>query len=228
MPSLKKKTIYTPSHLLKDHIIFFPLLLLTLVLWILYRALFVFPVWFDESFGKGLFFGLPVWFYIVITQSEAIKDTFSRYKLQSGLLLGLAVGGIFGFTTIIMSLLQTGATPQAVPLFSSPNFWQEFLLALLTAFWETLLFFSFVMVVIQQKYAKLPLTMQLTMVVVIFMLFHLPNIVLRFQGVAILSQVFLLSLFALGQALLFASRRNFYALVISHAIWGMVLLVHGQ
>lgn len=228
MPLQKKKSSYTPSHLLKDHIVFFPLLLLTLILWVLYRALFVFPVWFDESFGKGIFFGLPVWFYIVITQSEAIKDTFSYYKMQSGLLLGLAVGGIFGFTTIIMSLLQTGATPQAVPLFMSSVFWQEFFLALLTAFWETLLFFSFVMVVIQQKYAKLSLTFQLIMVVVIFMAFHLPNIILRYEGVAILSQVFLLSLFALGQALLFASRRNFYALVISHAIWGMVLLVHGQ
>ncbi len=228
MPSLKKKTTYTPTNLLKDHIIFFPLLLLTLVLWVLYRSLFVFPVWFDESFGKGLFFGLPVWFYVVITQSEAIKDTFAFYKMQSGLLLGLAVGGIFGFTTIIMSLLQTGATPEAVALFSAPHFWQEFFLALLTAFWETLLFFSFVMVVIQQKYAKLSLTMQLIMVVVIFMLFHLPNIVLRFEGAAIFYQVFLLSLFALGQSLLFASRRNFYALVISHAIWGMVLLVHGQ
>lgn len=228
MPSQKKQQNNTAAHLLKDHIVFVPLLVLTFVLWTLYRLLFNFPVWFDESFGKGIFFGLPVWLYIIITQSSSIKDTFSYYKLYSGLLLGLAVGGIFGFTTAIMSFLQSGAVPQEAALFTTGEFWTEFGLALLTGFWETLLFFSFVMVVIQEKYEKLTLSMQIAMVVIIFMAFHLPNIILRFEGNAIIAQVFLLTLFALGQALLFASRRNFYALVISHAIWGMVLLVHGQ
>lgn len=228
MPSLKKQPSTTSTELLQRHIVFFPLLALTFILWVLYRSLFVFPPWFDETFGKGLFFGLPVWLYIIITQSQSIKDTFSRDKLESGLLLGIAVGGIFGFITAIITLIQSGATPEAVPLFMSDTFWKEFLLALLTAFWETLLFYSFVMVVIQEKYKYLSFTTQVTLVVIIFMAFHLPNIILRFESVAILSQVFLLTMFALGQALLFASKRNFYALVVCHAIWGMVLLVHGQ
>lgn len=227
MPSQKKQTS-SSSKTLDGHIVFFPLLTLTFILWLLYRLLFVFPTWFDETLGKGIFFGLPVWLYLVISRSEAIYDSFARHKIQSGLLLGIAVGGIFGFTAAIMALLQSGETPQAADLFMSQRFWGEFFLALLTGFWETLLFYSFIMVVIQEKYARLSLLTQLTLVVVIFMTFHLPNIILRFSGEAILFQVFILSLFALGQALLFAARRNFYALVISHAIWGMVLLVHGQ
>jgi hypothetical protein len=210
----------------KTHVVFFPLLTLILVMWFLYRTLFVFPVWFDETVGKAVFFGLPVWLYIAITKSKSILDTFASYKLQSGLLLGLAVGGMFGFAASLISILQRGAPIEAVWLFESPDFWREFLLAMMTAFWETLLFFSFVMVVVQEKFKHWALNEQAFLTAGIFLLFHLPNTILRFDTSAVIAQAMLLFLFALGQAYLFAARRNAYALVISHTFWGMVLLVH--
>ena len=136
MPSLNKNT---------TNVIFFPLLALILILWVLYRSLFNFPIWFDEMLGKAIFFGLPVWLYISVTESESITDTFSPKKLKSGLLLGVAVGGVFGFVFSILSVIQSGAVVEAVSLFDSNIFWYEFILALFTAFWETLLFFSFVL-----------------------------------------------------------------------------------
>jgi hypothetical protein len=209
------------------HLIFFPLLTLIFILWVLYRSLFEFPVWFDETVGKAIFFGFPVWLYITVSRSRSIIDTFAGYKLQSGLLLGLAVGGMLGFAASLISLLQRGAPIEAVWLFESSEFWREFLLAMMTAFWETLLFFSFVMVVIQEKFKHWALNEQAFLTAIIFLLFHLPNTYLRFgDSNAIIAQAMLLFLFALGQAYLFAARRNAYALVISHTVWGMVLLVH--
>ncbi|MBP9820150.1 hypothetical protein KBC79_05450 [Candidatus Woesebacteria bacterium] len=216
----------TPARFLSDHVAFFPVLFVVLVSWYAYRVLFSFPVWFDETVGKAVFFGFPVWLYVTTTASRAIPDTFAPAKLKPGLLLGIAVGGIFGFVMSLLSLAQRGGVVQAVWLFESPLFWREFLLALLTAFWETLLFFSFAMTVILEKFRSWSMVQQVLLTAVIFLIFHVPNTVLRFDAAGVGGQVFILFLFAVGQAFLFASRRNAYALVLSHAIWGMVLLVH--
>lgn len=209
-----------------SNVIFFPIVLLTFVLWVLYRSLFTFPVWFDETIGKALFFGIPVWVYITITGNKSITDSFAPYKLQSGLLLGLAVGGIFGFTVSLLSLLQRGAVVEAVLLFESPIFWREFLLALLTAFWETLLFFSFIQTVLEEKFPSWSTAVTVFVSGLLFLVFHMPNAILRFEGSDILSQAILLLLFAVGQGYLFVSRKNAYALVLSHCIWGLVLVFH--
>lgn len=215
-----------PARYLSSHVAFFPVLAVVLVCWYIYRLLFNFPVWFDETVGKAIFFGFPVWLYVTITASKSIPETFSLPKLKPGLLLGIAVGGIFGFVMSILSLSQRGGVVQAVWLFESPEFWREFFLALLTGFWETLLFYSFVLTVILEKFKNWPMVTQVLLAAVIFLVFHVPNTVLRFDAAAVGGQVFILFLFAIGQGFLFAARRNAYALVLSHAIWGMVLLVH--
>lgn len=212
-----------------SHIVFYPIVVLTLLLWILYRNLFTFPVWFDEIIGKALFFGFPVWLYINVAGANKILETLSWRKFHSGILLGLAVGGIFGFTTSILSLITRDVSVQSVALFSSNQFWGQFILALFTAFWETILFFTFIGTVIQEKYHRWTISNQALLIAAIFLIFHLPNIFKRFAAISVEAmavQVILLFLFALGQAFLFMGRRNTYALILSHAIWGMVLLVH--
>ncbi len=227
MPSQKNNTRKKrTTAVVSRHVIFFPLLTLVLILWLLYRSLFIFPVWFDETVGKAIFFGLPVWVYVTVTGFEKITDSFASFKLREGLMLGIAIGGIYGFVMSILALSQSGAVVEAVALFDSPEFWKEFSLALLTSFWETLLFFSFVMTVLMEKYKKWSMLKMVMMTASIFLLFHIPNIFLRFSGMQIVSQIFILGLFGLGQALLFYDRKNAYALVLSQAIWGMVLLVH--
>lgn len=231
MPSLAKTRTNTSSSTIgqESHIVFYPIVVLTLLLWVLYRNLFTFPVIFDETIGKALFFGFPVWLYLNIAGSKKILETMSLHKFQRGILLGIAVGGIFGFATSLLSLITRDVTVQSVALFSSGQFWGEFILALFTAFWETLLFFTFILTVIQEKYPKWAVSNHALLAALIFLIFHLPNIYLRFSEISLQAMVFqaiLLFLFALGQSFLFIGRRNTYALILSHAIWGMVLLVH--
>lgn len=208
------------------HVAFIPLLIIMGIIWFIYRAVFSFPVWFDESLGKALFFGLPVWLYVTLSGSRSIPETFSVGKIRQGLLMGIAFGGIFGFVASIVTLLQSGAQIQAVELFDSPLFWGEFLLALMTGFWETLFFFSWIMVVWQEKFTRQSLLTQVLAVAAIFVVFHIPNAFLRLEPFGAVRLLILLFLFALGQALVFSRWRNGYTLAISQAIWGMVLLIH--
>lgn len=217
----------TPEKLLNEHVLFFPLLLVAVIAWYAYRWLFSFPVWFDETLGKAFFFGLPVWFYTVVSKRKDVLEPLRFSIFQQGLLLGVALGGLYGFITSTMSLLQSGGVVESAQLFQSTQFWYEFALALFTGFWETLFFYCFVAMVVFDKYKKVSLVWQMALIVIIFLIFHLPNAFLRFSPALVMSQVLLLFLFSLGQALVFYRWRNAYALMLSHAIWGLVLLFHG-
>jgi hypothetical protein len=208
-------------------IIFYPLVVLALLVWGVYRAVMKFPVEVDETVGKAVFFGLPVWLYVAATGSREIPETFSLSKLKPGLLLGIAFGGIFGFAGSLLSLATGSRQAEAALLFSQNAFWWEFLLSLFTGFWETLFFFSWIMVGIQQTHRQWSELKQVVWTAIIFALFHIPNAFLIYKEPRlVIGQLILMFTFAVGQGFVFLRRRNAYALVISHAIWGMVLLVH--
>lgn len=225
MPS-NKKTAKKRSTTVSVHVIFFPLVTFTFILWVCYRAFFSFPVWFDEIIAKALLFGLPVWLYVAATRFRGVGESFALYKLRTGTLIGVLAGGLFGFTTSVMRLVQSGGEVFAVDLFAAPAFWIEFVLALSTGFWETVLFFSFILGVLLHKHADWSLSKQVLVAAGVFTLFHIPNTIARFSPQLIIPQILLLFLFAIGQGLLYVSRKNAYILVLSHAIWGMVLLTH--
>ena len=210
------------------HLVFWPVLLVVFLIWVAYRYFTDFPVWFDETLGKAIFFGLPVWFYVVSTGFGSVVKLFQPEKFWKGVFLGLALGGVFGFFVVLLRLMTANVLIQPQPIFLADNFWYEMLMGLFTSFWETLFFFGFVAGVIFDKYQKLGLLWQAVIVSLVFTLFHIPNTLLRFSGTqAVLSMIFILTLFSLGQFLIYYRRRNGYALVLSQLIWGMALLVYG-
>lgn len=209
-----------------NHKFFWPWVTLTLIMWFVYRALFDFGVLFDESIGKAIFFGFPVWLYISVSNFQGIAESLDLKKLHKGMLLGIAYGGIYGFAGAVSAYFVLNKGVQAADLFASNQFWWEFFLAMLTAFWESIFFFAFVMNVIMNKERKWTFMKIVLVTALIFAVFHVPNAILRFDLMMVLPQVLLLFIFGLGQALLFSREKNTYALILSHAIWGMVLLVH--
>ncbi|MEA2056624.1 MAG: CPBP family glutamic-type intramembrane protease [Patescibacteria group bacterium] len=222
MPSKKNKSTYSSRQL------FAALVVISLVLWILYRSLFNFPVIFDETVGKALFFGLPIWIYLSSTGQEKVVESLSLGKMKQGLLRGLAMGGLFGFVGILISIVMKGPALDVVRanLFGANQFWWEFLLALPTAFWESLFFFAFIQTALKDQFKKMDTTKIILISSLVFLLFHIPNSILRFQGTGIWVQLWLMSLFALGQSILFHGSKNTYTIIFTHAIWGMVLLIH--
>lgn len=236
MPSKRKSSKRAPSRVAvrssvrptsrASHVAFFPILILTFIFWLIYRGVFQFPLLFDELVGKAIFFGLPVWLYVLISGYRQITETFAVSKLRRGLMLGISVGGVLGFAATIARVFSRGGSVMPSFAFESGEFWWQFSMAIVTSFWETLFFFSFVMLVIQQVFRKWSLVHQALLTTLVFVIFHLPNTLLRFQGPDILYQVALLTLFALGQSFFFATEKNGYSLVLSQTLWGLVLLLH--
>lgn len=222
------RNVTSPARLQPALVAFWPLVFLMLCLWVAYRLMFQFPVWFDEVFGKAVFFGLPVLLFAVVGRRRDVVAALAPRLFQHGLILGVLLGGIFGFVAAIASLLKTGAVVQTAPLFLSDSFWSEFFLAIMTGFWESLFFFGLVMTLVWDKYRSESLPVRLALVVGVFLVFHVPNTLIRFGVAATAGQLFLLFCFSLGQGLVFLRTRNLYALTLSHAIWGMVLLIHTQ
>ena len=226
MPSKKRKITKRQVSKKQKHQLFWPLLVLVFILWFLYRVLSSFSVIFDELIGKTVFFAFPVLIYLTITGFSSIMDTFAFAKLRKGLLFGLAIGGTLSFIAVIAKTFLSSGQIQPLAFYSADNFWWEMFLALLTGFFETLFFFSFVMLVIEDRYQKWSLLKKVLTVALIFLVFHLPNLFLRFSLETIYLHSILLFIFAIGQALLFYNQRNAYTLLMTQAIWGMVLLVH--
>lgn len=221
---LKNKTL--DKSLPNRFTLFAALLILVLFLWFLYRGLFSFPVWFDETIGKALFFGLPVFIFANMTGVKYVVKSFDLKKMRGGLLRGLAIGGLFGFSAVITVALTRDVNFSRAPLFVIDRFWYELLLALLTSFWESLFFFGFLQQALKKEVSELPWLARIILVGLIFLIFHIPNIILRFNGLDVFYQLFILGMFGLGQALVFETYPNVYTLTLMQTIWGMILLVH--
>jgi len=227
MPSKKKKAnSIQEKNNVQSRALFPALVSLTLFFWILYRYLFSFSVLFDETFGKAVFFGLPVMIFINSSRNKKIIKAFGRHQLFRGLLRGLAYGGIIGFVGLTFISIKNQSTLISAPVFLADNFWSELFLAILTAFWESIFFFGFIQSVLSEFWLTKNRGKIIFFSSLIFLLFHLPNILLRFSGLDVSFMIFLLYLFGFGQAILFEREENIYPLIITHTVWGMILLIH--
>lgn len=209
------------------HRAFIPLLITVFLIWVTYRFLFAFPIWFDELIGKAIFFGLPVWLYVVLAQSRVSLNSIDVKKFKPGIFLGLVIGGLYGLVgTLAITLGKVSF--QTLDLFNSLQFWKEFVLAITTGFWESLFFFGWVYLIAQKRFPKWQDVQLIGFTSVVFVFFHVPNTLLRIPAEYVLPQLLLLAIFAIGQSLLFKYTKNVYALTLSHAFWGLVLLLYGN
>lgn len=199
--------------------------LAVLCIWVAYRLFGVFPDWIDEIFVKGIVFGIPAWYFI----RQRRKDVGLTYgKLFPGLFLGLAVGGLFGFSGVLASLSR-GTQIQPFNLFLSPIFLNLFFLSLWTSWWESVFFFGFIQNAIQDRIKKSSISLFIvtTLTALVFTVFHAP-IQFVHAGVTVQSLriLLLLFVFALGQSLFYSRTKNIYALVLSYTFWGIVLALY--
>jgi membrane protease YdiL (CAAX protease family) len=188
-----------------------------------YRLLTQFPIWFDEILAKAVLFGLPFLLFAWVSKRDGAFFGLSYRHFITGLFYGLAYGGIFGFMAMFASALRHGNI--LVPyLFFDPQFWSTFGLAFATAWWESLFFYGLILSVLLEKYKQNEWNAALV-TTGLFVLFHAPNLLLR-GGVNGIVPLMLLGFFAFGQGVMYLRKRSISAVVVSHAFWGMALLVY--
>ncbi len=196
-----------------------------MVLWVAYRTFFRFPEWVDEVFVKAVVFGTPAWLYARSFPRGHDVLGLSDKRFWRGMFIGLLIGGFYEFIAILTVMFRNVAFGPATIL-SSPFFWYIFGLALMTAWWESLFFFGYVLNACMEKYKKSELV-SILISTGIFLLFHAPlRVVSGGFTIAVIYQLALLGLFAVGQAILYLRTKSIYAITMSHALWGLVLLVY--
>lgn len=205
--------------------LFLALVSISFILLVWYRALSHFPVWFDEGIVKAVLFGLPLLMYAIFTKQSITKFGLEPKRFWLGAYLGLALGGTCGFIAMFMSALKNQGHMLIPYLFFSPQFWWVFFLAFLTAWWESLFFYGFVLSVLERMY-KGNEWKATGLSTIIFVLFHAPILLLRDGVSASVLPLVLLGLFAFGQSVIFLRYKSLISMVVSHAFWGMTLLVY--
>lgn len=207
---------------------FFFVMMSLLLVWVAYRAFFRMPVWFDEGFAKAVVFGIPVMWFAARSRFIAQNIGLDPSKMIAGLNLGTAVGGLYGFAAI---LARFGVGQEMVPgaFFMTDQFLYLALMALLTAWWESLFFFGLPVQYLKSVAGWLSDWWIGMFVVVLFLLFHAPlRLTLSGGSSAFVAQMGVLTLFVLGQFMVYTRTRNLYALVLSHFFWGLVIEIYSR
>lgn len=212
-------TVHKPNLLL-----FWLLTSLSFLALVGYRLVFSYPVWFDEIFAKALILGAPFLFYVLLARRSAGSFGMDPKRFWLGLYLGLALGGSFGFVAMLASAVKTGGQVLIPNLFDAMDFWEVFFLALMTAWWESLFFYGFALnVFIAERKGEWIAALK---TMALFVVFHAPILIIRGSLVGSIVPLLLLALFALGQAVIYIRYRSLISVVVSHAFWGMALLVY--
>lgn len=202
--------------------LFWLLVLLSFVGLVWYRTTLQFPVWVDEIGAKFFLFGIPFLVYLLFTKQSVTEFGLASKRFWPGAYLGLALGGIFGFTALFASVLRNGSV--LIPyVFTNASFWWAFLLAFATAWWESLFFYGLVLGVLLRLYRGNEWVAAF-LTTTIFLVFHAP--VLLMKGGGIVLPLTLLALFSFGQSIVYLRYKSLVTMVISHAFWGMALLAY--
>lgn len=205
--------------------LFWTLITASFVLLVWYRAFFHFPVWIDEVIVKALLFGLPLLVYAIVTKQSITSFGLNPKRFWTGAYLGLALGGTFGFVAMITSALKNNGHALVPYLFFSSQFWWAFFLAFATAWWESLFFYGFILSILL-KMQKGNEWRAATYTTVLFLVFHAPILLLHTGIAGSLLPLLLLGFFAFGQSVIFIRHKSLISMVVSHAFWGMALLVY--
>lgn len=197
-----------------------------LIVWGFFRLLSPLPVWIEEVFVKALVLGLPV-FYVTIKKEK--KDLSSlgigTKNFFESVYLGLSLGAFFWFFGQLSNFIRNkGALTFKEIQPTSPEFGGFLLLALITAWWEELLFMGFILnrllKVISEEWKAVIITSAM------FCLMYIPNMIVK--GVFIwqmLLQIILLFSLGLGNSILMLRTKNLIAPILSHALWGAMIYV---
>lgn len=195
-----------------------------LLTWGLYRLLFRFPVWFEESVLKALVFGMPVlWLALRRDGWKFTHLGFTGERLFSSVYLGLGLGVFLGFLGQIGNIIRHGGIELSSFGLTSESLGGFLLLALVTAFWEELLFVGYILQRLEAVIADEWLRSSL--VAGLFAFLHVPSLLFVQKVTFAQGVVYLVLLFTvgLGNSILMLRTRNLAAPILTHALWGVTV-----
>ncbi|OGV90960.1 hypothetical protein A3A66_03555 [Microgenomates group bacterium RIFCSPLOWO2_01_FULL_46_13] len=202
----------------------FALYLGLFLIWGLYRLLFRFPVFIEEIFLKGIVFGLPI---IYLTLREDHRLTTLGLELNRtpraifwGVSLGVLLIGVNQLTLLVKP--SPLATP---PLTASSSLANFFILALITAFWEQLVFAGYFLSRLSKLFKS-----EWSIVVVtgaLFTTLHLPALIVAdIPASQVAIQLFLIFILGISANIVMLRTQNLLAPMLTQALWGVSIALY--
>jgi membrane protease YdiL (CAAX protease family) len=196
------------------------------IVWGMYRAvLFRMPVWIEEVVLKGLVFGLPVFWLAIRREGHALKDLgVTSKRIFESVYIGISLGVLLGVVGQVGNIVRHGSLTLASYQLHSEDVGIYIILALITAFWEGLLFFGYILLKLSRITHELRAA---GITAVLYSFIHLPALLLIQNlgiGQVLLSAV-LLGLLGFGSAILMLRYQNLAAPIMVQALWGVTVFL---
>ncbi len=196
--------------------------------WALYRYFLRMPEWVDEFIFKPLIFVAPVLWY-VRTKEKARWSSIgiTGKNLYTSIYIGLGFGFIFALEGLAANALKYGRlTIMPIAAFTQYGMVTLLLLSLATAICEEILSRGFVFTRLIQAKKSLPFASLVS--TLMFVLLHVPILVLslKLQGMALV--LFFITDFVLGFAnsLLLYNTGSLVAPILVHIFWNMTVALY--
>ena len=197
-----------------------------LIVWTLYRAFTHNSIWVEELFIKGIIFLLP-FVVLPLYSSQPFKDLgLTTTNFFKSVCVGVGVGLLLGLAGVLINYIRyQDLAPSFFRGLSAGQIGAYLILAIITAFWEQLLFSGYFL-----HQLKWTITKEVTLVGLVgimFSLIHLPAFVFIQHQSPPEMIVNLLLLVALGAgcAILQLRTKNLIAPIMAHVLWGVTLFI---
>lgn len=197
--------------------------MVVLLIWGFYRLLSPLPAIIEEVFLKGMVFGVPAFMVTLKKNKWSLKKLgFTHKNILKSLIVGLGVGLLLGFISQAGQMLQYGFLGDGLNKVVGGMVGFAGL-SLATAFWEQLLFSGYIL---QRLEEVMPDEWSLVWVVgFLFVLLHVPALLLVKEVGFVIGITQLILLFSLGMAssVLMLRTRSIYAPIMAQLCWGIVI-----
>lgn len=195
------------------------------LVWGGYRLFSPLPVVVEEILVKGLVFGGVVYVVGIRQHGLSWRDLGLRVdNLFRSVYLGLGLGMVLAIVGQLANVLRHGGMMLSDQILTSDMVGGFLLLALVTAFWEGLFFYGFLL-------SRLILvTSEITAVSVIglmYTLLHVPVLLMTdgLGGTEALKALLLLLTLGISNSILMLRMRNLAAPMLSQVVWGVTLFL---
>lgn len=195
------------------------------LIWGGYRLFSPLPVVMEEILLKGLVFGGVVYVAGVRRHGLSLRDLGLRVdNLFQSVYLGLGLGMVLAIVGQMANVLRHGGMMLNDQGLTSDMVGGFLLLALVTAFWEGLFFYGFLL----QRLVLV--TSEITAVSIIglmYTLLHVPVLLMTdgLGGGEVLKALLLLLTLGISNSILMLRMRNLAAPILSQVVWGVTLFL---
>jgi len=197
------------------------------VVWSIYRYFpEILPVWVEEVILKPLVWLIPIFLLVKKTEKLPLASLgITKVNLFPSLYWGIGLGVVFSLEGLLTNTLKYGGLSLEVFQYTPASFLGAVLLSFATAFSEEIFFRGYIfsrLWIIWKKEFLANLVSSL-----LFVLIHLPIgvFVLGYTPAVMLVFLFLVFIYGIGSAFVFARTGNIISSILLHVLWSWPIVL---